>query len=128
MLYKIGSDQKKNRILQKIKSSGNDNLNQCLQCYKCGGMCQKSDKFDYTPRQILEQIIDGLEESILNSRAIWICETCNECKIDCPVAINFKKIMASLREIAREEGIEPNTEEVNRKFVKKAHCPKKEDD
>ncbi|SKA01148.1 4Fe-4S dicluster domain-containing protein [Selenihalanaerobacter shriftii] len=126
MLYKIDPTPANDSFLRKVESRTNSNLTKCLQCYKCGGMCQKSAKFDYTPRQLLEQIIDGLEDTVLNSRAIWICETCDECQVNCPAAISVNQIMKTLREMAREKGIKPNTSEINRRFVKKAHCPKKE--
>jgi heterodisulfide reductase subunit C len=124
MLYKIAPGTENDGFLREVENKSNSNLNKCLQCYKCGGMCEKSDKFDYTPRQIIEQIIDGLKDKVLHSRAIWICETCDQCQIDCPAAINMDRIMEVLRIMAKDEGIEADTSQINRRFVKKAHCPK----
>ncbi|SJZ38985.1 4Fe-4S dicluster domain-containing protein [Selenihalanaerobacter shriftii] len=128
MLYKLDTDTMNNNLLKRVEEGSNSTLRNCLQCYKCGGMCQESDRFDYTPRQIIEQIIDGLEDKVLNSRAIWMCGTCDKCEVKCPSGINMKKIMQVLRKMAREKGVEPNTSRINRRFEKKAHCPKRKND
>jgi heterodisulfide reductase subunit C len=45
----------------------------------------------------------GQKETILNSRSIWLCATCEACTTRCPCEIDIAHIMDVLRIIARRE-------------------------
>ena len=46
----------------------------------------------------------GQKETILTSRSIWLCATCETCTTRCPCEIDIAHIMDVLRIIARREG------------------------
>ena len=45
----------------------------------------------------------GQKETILNSKAIWICATCETCTTRCPCQIDVAHVMDVLRHMARRE-------------------------
>ncbi len=45
----------------------------------------------------------GQKETILNSKAIWLCATCETCTTRCPCEVDVAMIMDTLRIIARRE-------------------------
>ncbi|MBC7341025.1 MAG: 4Fe-4S dicluster domain-containing protein [Clostridia bacterium] len=109
---------------QEVEREAHINLRSCLQCSKCGGSCAKGAEFDLTPRQLVESILDGFEGRVLNCRAIWYCEKCHECSINCPAGINVARLMAVLRQLALKQGIEPDYRPIDREFRREFDCPK----
>ena len=47
-------------------------LTACMQCSKCGGGCAHVDEFDLSPRQVIEYLLDGLDEQVLDLSLIHI--------------------------------------------------------
>ncbi len=66
-----------------------DMLKKCYQCGRCSGVCQLSKVQKYRPSRIIQQILEGFENKILDSGDLWDCLTCNSCLQNCPENINF---------------------------------------
>jgi len=99
-------------IDQVRKESGQDTA-LCYQCGNCTAGCPYTEFFDYPVNQIMRLLQTGQKKMILNSRAIWLCATCETCTTRCPCEINVAHIMDTLRIIARRENY------VSEKDVKK---------
>lgn len=81
------------------------NLEQCLQCGKCTGNCPVAALTpSYNPRQVINDILSGSLERLLDSEEIWRCMWCANCYRVCPVDINYPLLMMQLRYMALENG------------------------
>ncbi|MFO8019668.1 MAG: (Fe-S)-binding protein [Promethearchaeia archaeon] len=70
-----------------------DLLYACYQCARCTGVCQLSKVQDFKPSRIIQKILEGFEEKVLESGVLWNCLMCNSCLQDCPEEINFADIV-----------------------------------
>ncbi len=68
-------------------------LKRCYQCARCSGVCQLSKVQKFTPSRIIEMILEGFEDKIIQSGILWDCLTCNACLQNCPEDINFADIV-----------------------------------
>jgi len=99
------------------------NIFRCYQCVKCTSGCPLADQFDLTPNQIMRSLQLN-EPSILESKAIWLCASCQTCASRCPQDINVTGVMDLLRIEAGKRGIPPAVPDVQRfhwlfmKFIK----------
>jgi heterodisulfide reductase subunit C len=81
-----------------------ENLENCLQCGKCVGICPVAGLSpSYNPRQIIRDILSGNEERWLKSEEIWRCFWCAGCYTVCPSDIHFPLLMMQLRYYAAEK-------------------------
>ncbi|MFX1276523.1 MAG: (Fe-S)-binding protein [Promethearchaeota archaeon] len=87
------SEQVEREILPDLK----DLLKRCYQCGRCSGVCQLSKVEKFTPSKIIQLILEGFEEKVLNSGILWDCLTCNHCLQNCPQNINFADVVRIAR-------------------------------
>lgn len=82
-------------------------LNKCYQCASCSGVCQIGRVQKYTPSKIIQLIIEGFEDQIVESGILWDCLTCNSCLQMCPHEVNFAEIVRDARNKMLAMGIKP---------------------
>lgn len=81
------------------------NLEECLQCGKCTGNCPVAAITpSYNPRAIINDILAGSTQRLLDSEEIWRCMWCANCYRVCPVDINYPMLIMQLRYLALENG------------------------
>ena len=68
-------------------------LYRCYQCVRCSGVCQLSRVQSFEPSRIIQMILEGFEDKIIDSGILWDCLTCNSCLQNCPEGINFADIV-----------------------------------
>ncbi len=88
------------------------NVFRCYQCIKCTSGCPLADAFDLTPNQIMRALQLG-EDKVLDSRAIWLCASCQTCATRCPQEIDVTGVMDALRMEAKKRAIEPAIPEID---------------
>ena len=106
------SDRKSRRdfIKEVMKMPGGEKILNCIQCGLCAGGCPTMFAMDFSPMQIIKMINLGMKESVLSSKAIWVCSACYTCTTRCPRNVDFPTLMMSLRNIAiRENWIKDST-------------------
>jgi iron-sulfur cluster protein len=100
----------------KILKSEFKELLYCINCGACVNMCPVyhqiftkygSDVFS-GPKGVIESFFKNNSKSSFNNGAFY-CTTCKSCYENCPVKIDFPKLMKKLRELLVEENIEPET-------------------
>jgi heterodisulfide reductase subunit C len=64
---------------------------------------------DYKPAHLLRMIQLGQKDKALGSKAIWMCIGCEACGTRCPNDIRLAPVMDVLRQMALDEGYEPET-------------------
>ena len=81
-------------------------LKKCYQCARCSGVCQISKVQKFTPSRIIQMILEGFEDEIINSQVLWDCLMCNSCLEHCPKDINFADIVRIARYKMRTKDIQ----------------------
>ncbi|HUY01632.1 MAG TPA: 4Fe-4S dicluster domain-containing protein [Candidatus Deferrimicrobium sp.] len=76
----------------------------CMTCGKCVGDCIAAENSDFNSRKIIQKILDGDRESLINGNEIWKCFLCDLCTIKCPKNIQIKKLILILRKLAISSG------------------------
>jgi len=88
------------------------NLDRCYQCSACSDGCPVAYAMDYHPNQIIHMVRLGLREEVLQSRAIWLCASCETCATRCPNEIDIVQLMDSLRQLSIREGFNASINEI----------------
>jgi quinone-modifying oxidoreductase, subunit QmoC len=86
---------------------GCEQLESCIQCGTCSGVCPLSIYMDYTPRQVMALARGDFKNEVLKSHTIWLCASCYACTVECPREIRITDIMYELKQRAIHEGIYP---------------------
>ena len=81
-------------------------VDRCYQCMTCTLGCPVADAMDFPPNQVMRLIDLGARETLLKSRTIWMCVTCETCFARCPNQIDTAAVMDYLREEATAKGVD----------------------
>lgn len=90
-----------------MKVPGCEQLERCIQCGTCSGVCPLSIYMDHTPRQVMALTRADFKVEILRSHTIWLCASCYACTVECPQEIRITDIMYELKQRAIHEGVYP---------------------
>lgn len=91
-------------FLQEAQDRCGQNLRLCYQCLKCTAGCPTAPYMDFNPNTIVRMIQLGWKQEVLESKAIWLCVSCEACGTRCPNEIDIGVLMDALREMSLEEG------------------------
>jgi len=95
-----------------IIDAGGETLNLCYQCGLCDTACPWNLVKKFMVRKLIREAQFGLPE--LGSEAIWQCATCGNCVARCPRGVKIIDVLVSLRKIATQNNILPQTIRVAR--------------
>jgi quinone-modifying oxidoreductase subunit QmoC len=104
---KYESDRVKGFGREVMSVPGCEQLESCIQCGTCSGLCPLSIYMDSTPRQIMELTRSDFKNEVLRSTTIWLCASCYACTVECPKQIRITDIMYELKQRAIQEGVYP---------------------
>jgi heterodisulfide reductase subunit C len=78
---------------------------ECFACGACSSACPLAgERSTFDPRVIFRMVNLGLAEELLISPSIWLCVQCGRCTDACPQGVDGCRMIASIREIAVQEG------------------------
>lgn len=87
---------------------GGEGINKCIQCGICTASCAISSFTDrYRPRQLIQKIIIGKRDEVIQSDLPWLCMTCRMCEARCQEDVSPAEIFKAVRHIAAREGHVP---------------------
>jgi quinone-modifying oxidoreductase, subunit QmoC len=104
---KYESDRVKGFGREVMSVPGCEQLESCIQCGTCSGLCPLSIYMDSTPRQVMELTRSDFKNEVLRSTTIWLCASCYACTVECPKQIRITDIMYELKQRAIQEGVYP---------------------
>jgi heterodisulfide reductase subunit C len=85
---------------------GCQHLLRCFACGVCTATCPVSELTpDFSPSQIIRQILYGQRAALLSSAALWHCARCARCSFQCPQDVRFLDIIQGLRNLALRDGL-----------------------
>ncbi len=90
-----------------MSMTGCGELQSCIQCGTCSGICPLSIYMDYSPRQVMALVRAGFKHEVLSSATIWLCASCYACTVECPRNIRITDILYALKQRAIREKIYP---------------------
>lgn len=90
-----------------IKDNGGASFQFCYQCGICDVVCPWNRVRQFSMRKIVRQASFGLTE--IEQDDIWRCTTCGTCPQRCPRGVNQIDLGVSLRRIATEYGVFPDS-------------------
>ncbi len=96
-------DHTAQEFVDQIEHSSHANLSRCWHCLCCSGGCPFSEYMDYLPNAIIRMVQFGLKDTVLQTRAIWLCVGCNTCAMECPNCVDIAAVMDALRQMAIQE-------------------------
>lgn len=91
-------------FIRAVEDESGQVVSHCYQCGNCTAGCPMSFTYDFTVSRIIRLIQAGQRDTVLSSRAIWMCATCETCTQRCPNNIDVASIMDTCRHMARREG------------------------
>jgi Fe-S oxidoreductase len=92
-------------VTDAIKELGGADLDRCMQCATCTGVCPWNLVKYFSPRGMIRLAQFGLEG--FESEDLWNCVTCNTCVINCPRGLEIIDIIRSMRMMMNETGTVP---------------------
>lgn len=104
---KYEADRVKGFGRQVMSVPGCEQLESCIQCGTCSGVCPLSIYMDYSPRQVMALTRSDFKNEVLKSHTIWLCASCYACTVECPREIRITDIMYELKQRAIQEKIYP---------------------
>ena len=90
-----------------IRENGGASFQFCYQCGICDVVCPWNRVRRFSMRKIVRQATFGLTE--IEQEDIWRCTTCGTCPQRCPRGVNQIQAGVSLRRIATEYGVFPDS-------------------
>ncbi|MBN1270929.1 MAG: 4Fe-4S dicluster domain-containing protein [Candidatus Aminicenantes bacterium] len=105
----INEEDMDRTFLNDIKeASGSTEIDICIQCGTCSSSCPMAVYMDYTPRQIISMVKNGMRENVLKSFTPWLCASCYSCQVRCPMDINITDVMYAIKRKAVEKKTYPS--------------------
>lgn len=87
---------------------GGEAINKCIQCGICTASCVVAHANEkYRPRQLIQKILIGKRDEVLESDLPWFCMTCRMCEERCQEGISPAEIFQAVRHVAASEGYIP---------------------
>lgn len=96
---------------EKVEKISGQNIFSCYQCGKCSAGCPMIASMDILPHQAVKLIQMG-DESVMNSKTMWMCASCHTCSVRCPRELDLSAVMEALRLIflrQNENKVEPSS-------------------
>ena len=84
--------------IKKINELSGENVNVCMQCATCTGMCPMTEEMELSPRQVMHMAQFGMAEKLAEINTYWRCASCHACTVKCPRGIDIAKVMEALRQ------------------------------
>jgi Fe-S oxidoreductase len=94
-------------IIDEIKKAGGEAFKYCYQCGKCDVVCPWNRVRAFSIRRIVREATFGLPEIEFDD--IWRCTTCGVCPSQCPRGVEQIDVGVSIRRIATEYGVYPES-------------------
>lgn len=91
-------------FIRAVEDESGQVVSRCYQCGNCTAGCPMSYTYDFTVSRIMRLIQAGQRETVLSSKAVWMCATCETCTQRCPNNIDVSSVMDACRHMARREG------------------------
>ena len=95
-------------FIQELTSMpGGELIEKCVACGVCTADCTLGPDLQYNARQIIQKLLIGAKERVLESEQLWFCKTCDLCEDTCQYGVNLADVFKLVRKLAIKEGFAP---------------------
>lgn len=95
-------------LVKEVVERSGQNITACYQCRRCAAGCPVGEETGYvTPDRLIRMILFGDREKALSNELVWKCVSCYTCGTRCPNEIQTARITETLKQMSKEEHIEP---------------------
>lgn len=95
-------------MVKEVMERSGQNIIACYQCRRCAAGCPVGEETGYiTPDRLIRMILLGDREKALKNELVWKCTSCYTCGTRCPNEIQTARITETLKQMSKEEHIEP---------------------
>ena len=95
-------------FIQELTSMpGGELIEKCVACGVCTASCSIASGSQYNPRQIMQKILVGARQRVLESEQPWLCKTCHLCEDACQYGVKLAYVFKIVRNLAIKEGLVP---------------------
>lgn len=115
MKTRVSIEKLNDEIIAKIEEISGQQVRKCFQCGKCTAGCPSIDDMDILPNQIMKLLQMGEKEEVLNSKTVWVCDSCFTCESRCPKGLDIAKVMEAVRQVI----LRTNVDKVKPKEIEK---------
>jgi len=91
-------------FVARIEKISGQKLLACYQCGKCSAGCPMANFMDVLPNQMIRMAQLGMQQQLLETKAIWMCVSCLTCNSRCPKGIKIAEVIEALRNAALNTG------------------------
>ncbi|MFO7460929.1 MAG: 4Fe-4S dicluster domain-containing protein [Desulfatiglandales bacterium] len=77
----------------------------CLACGTCSAGCPLTGKSNFDPRRIVQMVLQGRDQELIDSNLPWLCTLCGRCEYACPMGINIVSLVRTARGLAPREKV-----------------------
>ncbi|NPA94219.1 MAG: (Fe-S)-binding protein, partial [Thermodesulfobacteria bacterium] len=71
----------------------------CLGCGTCSNLCPASGMQGVDPCALVQMVLDGKEEAVLNTPWVWHCSGCSLCLASCPEGVDVPRLVSLIRSV-----------------------------
>lgn len=97
-------DRSHEEFIAEIRNLGGTELLECVQCAKCASVCPMAlAGFPFFNKRVIQSILSGARELLLDDASIWACQSCNRCTEICPRKVNPFEVLMAMRRVAVRE-------------------------
>jgi heterodisulfide reductase subunit C len=104
MRINISKKRTEGDFVDRVEKISGQNLLSCYQCGKCTAGCPIVSEMDLTPSQVIRYAQLGIDEALLESKAIWLCASSLTCNVRCPKGVKIAEIFEALRLVLLRKG------------------------
>jgi heterodisulfide reductase subunit C len=99
MKTRVSIEKLRDETIAKIEEISGQEVRKCFQCGKCTAGCPSIDEMDILPNQIMKLLQMGEKDEVLNSKTVWVCDSCFTCESRCPKGLDIAKVMEAVRQV-----------------------------
>jgi heterodisulfide reductase subunit C len=104
MRINISKKRTEGDFVDRVEKISGQNLLSCYQCGKCTAGCPIVSEMDLTPSQVIRYSQLGIDEDLMESKAIWLCASSMTCNVRCPKGVKIAEIFEALRLLLLRKG------------------------
>jgi heterodisulfide reductase subunit C len=84
-------------LAREVKTRSGASPMNCLQCAKCTSGCPVASRVDLKPHELVRLVQMDQRQTVLGSRFIWECTSCQTCITRCPQKVDIAAMNDALR-------------------------------
>jgi heterodisulfide reductase subunit B len=106
-------------LAERVEGATHQNPYLCYQCLRCSSGCPMAEHFDLLPSEVMRAVQEG-DESVAQSRTVWLCASCQTCNTRCPQGLDIPGIIDHFRQQTVDNASVPETARFFKAFLRNA--------